>query len=411
MKKNFAFVVFTLVLCFLAAELLCFVALQVITRRGFDRASIQKTLQKPAQTKASSSPAAFLLHPYLGYVSNPDIPNVVGSEMNRYGLFGPDPLSTQEGDFVVAVTGGSVAGLQASRYGSDLLAALQRIPALQNKKVVLANLALGGYKQPQQLMALQFFWALGASFDAVINLDGFNDVALPFADGASQGVVGHFPRNWRLLAGGPLDALPEATLLAILSTRQSIQSWRSFFAHPALRWSNLSLVLWDVISRKSKKKLQRLQTQALTQDTEPPFGLAGPKGFPRDFEGSLKEAIAIWERSSFQMHQACQARGIPYVHLLQPNQYLEGSKPLSDWEKKHAIREDQPYRKGALRGYPGLKEAGTRLRTRGVDFHDLTDVFSETKETLYVDDCCHFNQAGAKLLSQDIAKTLTARVR
>jgi hypothetical protein len=38
---------------------------------------------------------------------------------------------------------------------------------------------IGGYKQPQQLMALNWFMALGGEFDIVINLDGFNDVALP----------------------------------------------------------------------------------------------------------------------------------------------------------------------------------------------------------------------------------------
>ena len=47
------------------------------------------------------------------------------------------------------------------------------------KKIVVINLGLAGYKQPQQLMTLNYLLALGAEFDIVIALDGFNEVALP----------------------------------------------------------------------------------------------------------------------------------------------------------------------------------------------------------------------------------------
>jgi len=35
-----------------------------------------------------------------------------------------------------------------------------------------------GYKQPQQLLVLSYFLSIGQPFDMVMNIDGFNEVAL-----------------------------------------------------------------------------------------------------------------------------------------------------------------------------------------------------------------------------------------
>jgi hypothetical protein len=56
-------------------------------------------------------------------------------------------------------------------------------------------MALGGWKQPQQLFALQLAWLRGGEFDAVINLDGFNEVAM-VAQNVGSGVPAWFPRGW-----------------------------------------------------------------------------------------------------------------------------------------------------------------------------------------------------------------------
>ena len=53
---------------------------------------------------------------------------------------------------------------------------LKSHPRFANQEIVLLNTAVGGYKQPQPLMVVSYLLALGAHFDAVINIDGFNDV-------------------------------------------------------------------------------------------------------------------------------------------------------------------------------------------------------------------------------------------
>ncbi len=62
----------------------------------------------------------------------------------------------------------------------------------------VVTLGIAGYKQPQQLLALAYFLSLGAEYDLIINLDGYNDIVLPITDNYSFGVNPFFPRAWNL---------------------------------------------------------------------------------------------------------------------------------------------------------------------------------------------------------------------
>jgi lysophospholipase L1-like esterase len=106
------------------------------------------------------------------------------------------------------------------------------------------------------------------------------------------------------------------------------------------------------------------------------------------------------------MHQLCAARGIPYHHFLQPNQYVPGSKPLTLEERTRFTRDDHPYRQAVLDGYPELRKAGEELRRSGVAFHDLTDLFADEERTVYGDDCCHLNAYGNRRLAEAVAAAL-----
>ena len=49
---------------------------------------------------------------------------------------------------------------------------------LSGRKIDIVRLALPGQKQPQQLMTLAWVQSLGAEFDIVVNLDGYNEAVL-----------------------------------------------------------------------------------------------------------------------------------------------------------------------------------------------------------------------------------------
>jgi hypothetical protein len=46
------------------------------------------------------------------------------------------------------------------------------------------------------------------------------------------------------------------------------------------------------------------------------------------------------------------------------------------------------------------------LQASGVNFSDLRMLFSDVTDALYIDDCCHFNDAGYRLLTRKIARAI-----
>jgi hypothetical protein len=103
------------------------------------------------------------------------------------------------------------------------------------------------------------------------------------------------------------------------------------------------------------------------------------------------------------MAALCRHAGMEYFHFLQPNQYVQGSKTLSDDELASAWAPDRDWSRAAREGYPLARQAGLELVDQGIRFHDLTQVFADHPETIYVDSCCHFNRHGCDLVAAAIA--------
>ena len=106
------------------------------------------------------------------------------------------------------------------------------------------------------------------------------------------------------------------------------------------------------------------------------------------------------------MHKLCEANNIRYFHFLQPNQYVPGSKRMGEKELKRAFLETHPYKNQVERGYPFLAKAGEELVKEGVNFHDLTMVFADRSEPIYIDTCCHVNTKGNEILGSIIGKAI-----
>ena len=109
------------------------------------------------------------------------------------------------------------------------------------------------------------------------------------------------------------------------------------------------------------------------------------------------------------MHRLCEASDILYVHAIQPNQHDPGSKPLTDKEQEmmlpgSANNAHRMYAPLIPLGYPKLRDAGRALREAGVRNIDLTQLFAQTSESLYVDSCCHVNPTGSEMLAAALAE-------
>ena len=145
---------------------------------------------------------------------------------------------------------------------------------------------------------------------------------------------------------------------------------------------------------------------ALSEQSEYTIELTGP---PREFDtrgAQLRDLVSVWEQSARTLLDICTVEGIPFVLCLQPNQYVEGSKPMGAEERAIAIAQDGKYLRRVREGYPRLRKAGSNLAQRGAHFHDLTELFLDVEEALYIDNCCHTNAAGNALMGEALVEAL-----
>lgn len=131
--------------------------------------------------------------------------------------------------------------------------------------------------------------------------------------------------------------------------------------------------------------------------------LRGPP-FDADPEFVLVQTVAGWERSSRLLHPLCAARGVLYVHALQPALYDPAGKTPTERELASA-RVIDTWRRGVEMGYPLPREAGERRFQEGENFVDASDVFVGVEGDVYVDSC-HFEEAGNELLADRLAAVI-----
>jgi hypothetical protein len=323
-----------------------------------------------------------ILHPYVGFVYNRDLGLHWTYAVNELGFAGPPGLPKREARrVIIGVVGGSVA----HEFGQDVFPIVGRrlteSEPYRDREPVYVVLAAGGYKQPQQLMAVTYFLAAGGELDVLINIDGFNEVTLHPMEDRPKGVSPLFPRGWYHRVTGVRDPSVVRTVgeLALLEEERKVRA-RRFSAGP-LPLSMTANLWWYLTDNGAMGSIaavrERLQRAPATTAS---FLTTGPGIRAMDDDAMYRELAGLWEHSSRLLHRLCRANDIAYFHFLQPNQYDQGSKPMGADERKIALLEDHPYGVSVPRGYPLLSEAGARLRDEGVQFFDLRRMFASFPE-------------------------------
>lgn len=359
-----------------------------------------------------------VLHPYLGFVMDPRVQlarnGSVTQPYSDFGFVGEPPATTRNpNEVVVAISGGSVAAGFYYQGARQLAERLQQDPRFKDKTFRFECFALAGYKQPQQLFALNYFLVRGAVFDLWINLDGFNELVLPLSENYPAGIAIEYPRQWQVFARRGLSSNEVELRLAIREAQRRKAQLRAWFRVPVLARSAFWLVLWDSLDARQSdriaRSLQQLQTETAPQTLAPEA--AGPvhADYPRNEDETLQRALQTWERSSTQMAALCEANGIAYAHFVQPNQYFPDTKPLNDEEMATAYAEGG-YRDAAEKGYPALAAAAAELAADGYPVYDLSKAFALETRTVYRDTCCHLNRLGNDLLADRMAQAILAQL-
>jgi hypothetical protein len=414
---------------------LSLVALEVVIRAG-DLFADARAATVDRAGDAAESPRetsnVFVQHPFLGYSGNPahgqgliddvmlgrifpDGPSTFYLDNRRINSHGfpsqyDDYVSVADG-FHVGIFGGSVAEQLATAGGEALIAELEsRFPELRGS-VRIFNLAIGSYKQPQQLINLILMALQGVRFDVVVNLDGFNEVALSGAD-----VKFHynplFPSRRQYLL--MLKLRPEAMsgrfieqYAEVIRERRLAAQWRASADRPLLAHSALARsVIGSLVLRHRKRA--RLLEDEMQQDESLPSDLLTyePPCLKDEHENCWGLITEIWEQSSLQMAGIARQIGAQYIHVLQPSQYLEGSKPLTPREREIAYRPGQNWVRKVRRGYPLLQLRIPGMNAQGVAVRDLTALFADDEDDIYVDTCCHYNLRGSSAIARAIAREI-----
>jgi hypothetical protein len=338
-----------------------------------------------------------VIHPYVGYVRD-----FGDEEKNQKTLGFPTlaaPMVKKAPDRLnVAVVGGSVAEYQ-SKFIEKALKEVTKI------NLAVVGLAAGGYKQPQQLLILNYLLSLGAEYDLVINIDGFNDIVLPMAENYKAGVNPFFPRSWHLR----MMRRPNKEVLYLIgkveirreAQRQAMQGLaKSPFRFSAVYGTVRTLQLRGITNDIYKTSQKLFEAQ---YDVDKNYEQAGPKIKYADLLQLYNDAADVWVRSSLLINSLSNENNFEYYHFLQPNQHFKGSKPLTKEENEEANKAF--YHEAAFRGYTILVEKSKVLSAKE-KFFDATMLFAKEKETIYRDGCCHYNVKGNEMLASYIVQKI-----
>jgi hypothetical protein len=336
-----------------------------------------------------------VLHPYLGFVPRPHL-------QGPLGLTEPLPTRPTGGrdEVVIAVIGGSVAHQFAGAGLPWVIEWLRALPAFSGRRFVVLNAAAGGYKQPQQLMTVAYLVALGQRMDLIINLDGFNDVALHPNEDAAAKVFPAYPRRWHQRVERALSRDEFRTMVRRLESEDRRRWYARKFSGVPLGTLSTTNLVYLVLDARLETQLAEADRTLLAAERRatPPLVATGPAVEFADDGQRFGFLVDLWRRSSHGIHELAAGGETRYYHFLQPSQYVPGSKPIGP-EEARAAADRTAYRRAIETAYPLLREAGQALAAKGVRFHDLTRIFADHPEPLYVDGCCHVNERGNRIIA------------
>jgi hypothetical protein len=311
--------------------------------------------------------------------------------------------------FDVLILGGSVAAEYRKGGVEHMLELLRADPRLAGRRLREFVYARGSGKQPQQLNILAYLLSLGFAPDAVINLDGFNEVALATTN-QMNGVHPLHPayRYWLHLTGAQaLDTEAVGFLLDMKTARRRVEE----LAADGQRWGlgRSALLGRLVLARLNEaQSVHHAAYDSYSSHLASLQGTATASG--PEFSGDTAEAISLgvrsWFEGSLNMQAICDAHDIIYLHALQPTLHDSGSKEATERELRVG-RTGKGWRTAAISGYPKLRAAGEELVVGGVNFLDTSMVFRGERGELY-NDACHFNERGNRLLAERLAQALLA---
>ena len=311
----------------------------------------------------------FKRSPFFGYVTKYG---------NNYGFSSIDdyPLAKDDNTFVIAVLGGSVADqfvrhIVANARLTDRLK--EYVPALKNKYIRFMNLAIPGYKQPQQYIALSYFVE---NIDMVIQLDGWNEVW--------SRTSGAYPMDYPSFSEFLYDDESNGRISDVFEKKEMAESIRM---NPILSKSAILILYRNILLKNVYSESQDL--------SNPKASFYNRMNSPEEIQQIL---VGNWKKYTTMEQAILKLHNKPGFFFIQPSQYNPESKTFSSEEQSTVINN---IFSNSVADFLALRKEASKL---GV--YDLAMVFKPIKETVYIDDCCHINDKGNEIIADAIFRTI-----
>lgn len=367
------------------------------------------------------------LHPYFGYVQKPGPDFREGFKYNAAGFISPYDYPYKKknnNQYIIGVFGGSVAS-NYSIYeiqNQILEKKLKQIPEFKDKEFIILSFATGGYKQPQQLILLNYFLSIGQEFDMIVNIDGFNEVTIAKANNENAVDIMMPSTNHVVpltnIANNSLSTKSIQAMLKINDSKDKLKDALETLekCQVAYCYALTSIYVQNLATtyRKNVKIFDKERKKAAQQaagETEASIVYFYAQN-PELEESELYDKMAEnWQKTSIMMQQIAANNNILYFHVLQPNQYYPTNKVYSEAEKKIAFDSDSPFREATELGYPILLSKIDNLKQNGVNFFNGVKILDDAQEIVYIDSCCHYTQTGENILSEFIANSIFTKLK
>lgn len=363
------------------------------------------------------------LHPYFGPTHAPGLPFDIPEALrdsptaparlttNNFGFVAPFDypfVKAHDRQYVIGIFGGSVGAWFCQVGARRLVSDLQQHATFRNREIVPICFAHEGYKQPQQLLVLAYFLSIGQTFDLAINVDGFNEVTLGSLND-QRGFDVSMPSAMHL---EPLINLVDRATLTPekLQSLTAIDEYKHRLNALVMRLQTNRIAAIDFVlerlyrSARTSYQLEQGRFSNLPSNTSAGSLIMPTRPLKTRAGKALFDDIARnWVSASLSMHALLSARQIPYVHILQPNQY-HTNRRFTAAEARVARSDGSPFKPGVEQGYPALVAAADAAQlSKAIAFFDGRGIFDSEPAAVYMDDCCHYTLRGNQLLADFIA--------
>ena len=385
MKKKIIFFILTFLLVFITINLGSFILIKSITKKNIytkDYKDFKKRFRK-------SNFKTIFPHPFFGFGIRDNYN--YSKKFNNEPLFVNDINKINLDDKIkILILGGSVAthlSLNNSddkyNYNNKLINHKDIFEKTINSyfstdKFIVINAAIGGGKQPQQLFKLYYLDLIDFKFDIIINLDGFNELALPLSENYQINDHLIYPRNFSRLV---------STFNSNFDCVNDINKrTKRFLLFPILELYDLYKIRNCHFSLEGENKNTGTRFSNMTNFKK------------RDLEKSFEHVKEVWENSSEKINDFSKLKNIFYIHVIQPNQYLKDSKKLTN--KEIELLNYSKYGDIISKFYYSFNFENLKIKNK----LDLKYIFKYNNNEIYRDYCCHLNNYGMHLISKEIVK-------